>query len=86
MTITLFFVNKVCVCDQLKESCIYFYVFENGKTIAITYDLGENGAVSVTGTFIANDEFSVDSADQLEGLMKDTLGYGECKVTEVEMK
>lgn len=72
--------GKTFVKSDLTEDVIYIYVYEDATPVAITFTVGEGGAVSASGTFIIHDEFTCGSAEEI----KDFLGGGE--VTEVTME
>ncbi|MCI8653213.1 MAG: hypothetical protein HFF11_05935 [Angelakisella sp.] len=59
--------SKVFVNDQLTEGVIYLYTYENGMPIAVTFLPGEDGAVSGSGTFLLNEDFQVESLEDLSG-------------------
>lgn len=58
--------GKSFVDKNLADDVIYIYTFENGYPVAITFTVGENGAVSAGGNFIMYEEFSCGSLEEVQ--------------------
>ena len=58
--------GKSFVDNDLSEDVIYIYTFENGFPVAVTFTVGENGAVSAGGNFIMYEEFTCDSLNEVQ--------------------
>lgn len=58
--------GKTFVDDSITDNTIYLYVYEDALPIAVTFTVGEGGAVSASGTFIMYDGFSCGSVEEVE--------------------
>ena len=58
--------GKSFVDNNLSEDVIYIYTFENGFPVAVTFTVGENGAVSAGGNFIMYEEFTCGSLNEVQ--------------------
>lgn len=58
--------GKTFVDDSITDNTIYLYVYEDALPIAVTFTVGEDGAVSASGTFIMYDGFSCGSVEEVE--------------------
>ena len=58
--------GKTFVDDSITNNTIYLYVYEDALPIAVTFTVGEDGAVSASGTFIMYDGFSCGSVEEVE--------------------
>lgn len=72
-------VEKTFVDENTTEDVIYLYTYENAVPVAVTFTIGENHAVSASGIFIMNDEFTCGSANEI----KYFLGFIGVDVIEV---
>lgn len=61
--------GKVFVNPEVTEGAIYLYTYQNGTPVAVTFLPGEDGAVSATGTLLLNDDFQIQSLEDLKGLL-----------------
>mgnify|MGYP003299515782 CR=1 FL=1 len=68
------------VDDTLAEDVIYIYTFENAFPVAVTFTVGENGAVSAGGNFILYEEFTCSSVVEVQEFFSE---FG-AEVAEVE--
>ncbi|MCI8453206.1 MAG: hypothetical protein HFE84_01115 [Lachnospiraceae bacterium] len=71
--------NKVFVCQELEADCIYLYLFDQGYPVAVTFTVGENGAVSATGSFVICEELQNASADEIPELLNTLFPLLGCK-------
>ena len=74
--------GKSFVDSTLAEDVIYIYTFENAFPVAVTFTVGENGAVSAGGNFIMYEDFTCGSAAEVQEFFSE---FGAV-VTELEMK
>lgn len=63
--------GKTFVTDEISESVIYLYTYENGKPISITFTCGEDRTVSAAGMFMMYDEFPCDSVEEIEEFFRE---------------
>lgn len=63
--------GKTFVYDELEESVIYFYTFDDSVPIAIAFVMGEDGSVSANGWFMFGDKLDFDSAKEFEDSLKE---------------
>lgn len=73
--------GKTFVSSELTENMTYIYVFENAVPAAVTFTMGEDGAVSASAAFILHDGIDI-SVEGLSGF----LGEFGLKLEEVELK
>lgn len=57
--------SETFVCQEATEDIIYLYVFENGCPAAVCFTIGEDHAVSASGTFIVNEQFDGSSQESV---------------------
>lgn len=74
--------GKSFVDSTITEDVIYIYTFENAFPVAVTFTVGENGAVSANGNFIMYEEFTCGSMSEVQ----EFFGEFGAVVAEVEMK
>ena len=74
--------GKSFIDSTLAEDVIYIYTFENAFPVAVTFTVGENGAVSAGGNFIMYEEFICGSIAEVQEFFSE---FGAV-VTELEMK
>ena len=72
--------GKTFVSDEISESVIYLYTFDDARPISVTFTCGEDNTVSASGMFMMNDEFPCDSAAEIE----EFFGEVGVKVSEVK--
>ena len=53
------------------ENNICIYTYDDGKPIAVTFILGDDGTVSANGIIILNDDFQHDSVEEIEEAFAD---------------
>ena len=58
--------GKSFVDSSLTEDVIYIYTFENALPVAVTFSVGDNGAVSASGNFIMYEEFTCGSVAEVQ--------------------
>lgn len=58
--------GKTFVSDELTENVIYLYTYENAVPVAISFIVGEDGAVSATGNFVLYEGFNVDTEQEIK--------------------
>ena len=68
--------------SRLTEDVIYIYTFENAFPVAVSFTVGENGAVSAGGNFIMYEEFTCGSVAEVQEFFSE---FG-AEVAEVELK
>ena len=71
--------GKTFVNENATDNVIYLYTYENATPVAVTFTVGEDGAVSAYGVFVLYDEFTCDSADEIKAFFNDIA-----EVTEVQ--
>jgi hypothetical protein len=71
--------GKTFVNENATDNVIYLYTYENANPVAVTFTVGEDGAVSANGVFVLYDEFTCDSADEIKAFFNDIA-----EVTEVQ--
>ena len=71
--------GKTFVNENVTDNVIYLYTYENANPVAVTFTVGEDGAVSANGVFVLYDEFTCDSADEIKAFFNDIA-----EVTEVQ--
>ena len=74
--------GKSFVDNSLTEDVIYIYTFENASPVAVSFTVGENGAVSVGGNFIMYEEFTCGSVAEVQEFFSE---FGAV-VAEIELK
>ena len=62
---SMYTASKTFVSDELKESMIYLYTFEEGVPVAVTFLKGEDNTVSAGGQFLLIDHFSIEEIQSL---------------------
>ena len=72
--------GKTFVTDEISESVIYLYTYENARPVCVTFTCGEDSTVSASGMFMMYDEFTCDSAEEIEEFFSE-VGV---KVSEVQ--
>ena len=70
------------VDSSLTEDVIYIYTFENAFPVAVSFTVGENGAVSAGGNFFMYEEFTCGSVAEVQEFFSE---FG-AEVTEVEVE
>ena len=73
--------GKSFVDGSLAEDVIYIYTFENAFPVAVTFTVGENGAVSAGGNFIMYEDFTCGSAAEVQEFFSE---FG-AEVAEIEL-
>lgn len=73
--------GKTFVSDE-RADVIYVYVYENAAPAAVTFTAGEDGAVSASGVFLVNENFTCSSVEEIEDFFSDL----SVEVTEVSQK
>jgi hypothetical protein len=71
--------GKTFVNENATDNVIYLYTYENANPVAVTFTVGEDGAVSANGVFVLYDAFTCDSADEIKAFFNDIA-----EVTEVQ--
>lgn len=74
--------GKSFVDNTLTEDVIYIYTYENALPVAVTFSVGENGAVSAGGNFIMYEKFMCETVAEVQAF----FGEFGAVVTEVEIK
>lgn len=74
--------GKTFVDSSLTEDAIYIYTYENALPVAVTFSVGENGAVSAGGNFIMYEDFACGSVAEVQEFFSE---FGAV-VNEVELK
>lgn len=74
--------GKTFVSKDAESDVIYIYAYENAVPTAVTFTVGEDGAVSASGVFIMNENFTCGSAEEIENFFSDI----SVEVTEVSQK
>ena len=63
--------GKSFVNENVTEDVIYLYTYENARSVAVTFSVGENQAVSASGMFVMYDGFTCGSAAEIESFFSD---------------
>ena len=58
--------GKTFVSNEISESVIYLYTFDDARPISVAFTCGEDNTVSASGMFLMYDEFTCDSAEEIE--------------------
>lgn len=58
--------GKTFVNKELKENTVYLYTFESGTPVMVSFLVGEDGAVSASGSFIFSEDFKTDTEEDME--------------------
>lgn len=74
--------GKTFVSKDTEENVIYIYAYENAVPAAVTFTVGEDGAVSANGVFIMNESFTCGSAEEIKDFFSDI----SVEVTEIPQK
>lgn len=74
--------GKSFVDSSITEDVIYIYTFENAFPVAVSFTVGENGAVSAGGNFIMYEEFTCGSVAEVQEFFSE---FGAV-VAEVDLK
>ncbi len=77
-------VTKAFVCDKLEKETLYLYVYEDAFPVAVSFVTGEDHAVMAIGNFIFDEDFTVNSAEEIKACLMD-CGM-PVKVVEVGIK
>lgn len=72
--------GKTFVYEEELENQLYLYTFADAKPIMVSFVVGEDGAVSATGTLILLEDFECGSEDEVE----DSLRFFDVDVKEVK--
>ncbi|MBR0026173.1 MAG: hypothetical protein IJP37_03335 [Clostridia bacterium] len=72
---SMYTASKTFVSDELTESMIYIYAFEEGVPAAITFLKGEDNTVSAGGQFLLLEDFPTDSAEAIRSFLL-SAGFG----------
>ncbi len=59
------------MAPEITENNICIYTYDDGKPIAVTFILGDDGTVSANGIIILNDDFQHDSVEEIEEAFAD---------------
>lgn len=68
-TASVYTAGKTFVSSETDENVFYVYTFQNGYPIAVVFTVGEDGAVSATGTFLMLEGFDAESAELLQSML-----------------
>ena len=63
--------GKTFLAPEITENNICIYTYDDGKPIAVTFILGDDGTVSANGIIILNDDFQHDSVEEIEEAFAD---------------
>ena len=63
--------GKTFLTPEITENNICIYTYDDGKPIAVTFILGDDGTVSANGIIILNDDFQHDSVEEIEEAFAD---------------
>ena len=72
--------SRLFVDPGVTEGIIYLYTYHNGTPIAVTFQPGEDGAVSAHATFLFYDQLPIGSLEQMKGMLG-ALGVEITQVT-----
>lgn len=72
-------VEKVFVHEDTKKDVVYLYTYDNATPVAVTFTVGEDGAILAKGAFVLYDGFTCGSADEIKAFFHDVI----VEVTEV---
>lgn len=77
-------ISKAFVCNDIKDDCIYLYVYKNSYPVGVTFTVGENGAVNATGYYILNEEIKSADEKDVQQLIEDAFGMYGCNVEKIK--
>ena len=63
--------GKTFVTDEISESVIYLYTYENGRPISVNFTCGDDSTLSASCTFMMYDEFPCDSMEEIEEFFRE---------------
>lgn len=78
----IFNINNVFTDENVTENEMFIYVYEDAYPVAVTYIIGENGAVLANASYLISDEFIGTDIDELEKLLK--VGMIPLKLEEIK--
>lgn len=61
--------DELFVNDTVTENTAYLYFYENAYPVFVFYQIGEDGAIHATGSFLFSDEIKEQGVDVLNELM-----------------
>lgn len=73
--------GKTFVNHEMTENTTYLYTYADAAPIAVSFALGENHAISASGTFILYDGFTSGSAEEIESFFEE-IGVDATLITE----
>ena len=73
--------GKTFVNEEISEDLIYLYVYEDAAPAAVTFVRGDEGTVSVTGTFLLSEDLNTESEQTVSEFFSE-LGAAVTVVTE----
>lgn len=74
--------EKTFVCRDFTGNTTYLYTYESGVPVLVSFLAGEDGAVAAYGSFVLPEDFSAESAAEIQQSLK-SLGI-EAEVEETE--
>lgn len=63
--------NKMFVDEKITENMVYIFFYEDAFPVAVVFTVGEGGAVMATSNVIFSEDFSADSAEEIQELFSD---------------
>lgn len=67
------------VCKELEADTLYLYVFDGGCPVLVNFDVGDGGAVKLTGRFIINSDFNVENSGEIKSSLE-SFGFKNVEV------
>ena len=64
-------IEKVFLAPEITENNICIYTYDEGRPIAVTFVLGDDGIVSANGSVILGDDFQHGSVEEIEEAFAD---------------
>ncbi len=77
---------KVFVNSSISGNKIYIYLYEESYPVMVSFDTGEDNAVTASGIFIFDDEFKNSEKQDIYELLENSQVLSTAKPKEIEMK
>ena len=88
---SIYTAGKTFVSEELKENKVYFYTFDQGSPIAVTFVAGEDHSVSATGGFLltwndgtSGEEPETFTTEELQEMLQAVFGEN-CSVQKLDL-
>lgn len=78
--------GKVFVNSSISGNKIYIYLYEESYPVMVSFEPGEDNAVTASGMFIFDDEFKDSEEQDINELLENSSVLSTAKPKEIEMK